>query len=83
MARKQSRSTLGRVGRVEREKRINRIISISLIALLVVVVGIVIGGLVIETFITPNKIIATVLGEEITVEDYKDTGKHAASPTGI
>ncbi|MEN8241697.1 MAG: peptidylprolyl isomerase, partial [Chloroflexota bacterium] len=71
MAKKQSHATLGRVGRVEREKRINRIIRISMIALLAVVAAVVIGGLVIDKFITPAKVVATVFGEEITVGEFQ------------
>jgi parvulin-like peptidyl-prolyl isomerase len=71
MAKKQKKASLGRVGRVEREQRLNRIITISTISVLVVIVIVILVGVIQETFITPNVVIATVLDEEITVKDFQ------------
>jgi parvulin-like peptidyl-prolyl isomerase len=71
MAKKQTKASLGRVGRVEREQRLNRIITISTIGVLVVIVIVVLVGVIQETFITPNVTIATVMDEEINVEDFQ------------
>lgn len=71
MSKKQAKPTLGRVGRVEREKQINRMISIVMISLLAIVAAVVIGGVIVDNFITPVKVVATVFGEEITVREFE------------
>lgn len=71
MAKKPKKESLGRVGRVEREQRLNRIIKISTISVLAVIVIVMLFGIIQSTFITPNITIATVLEEEITVEEFQ------------
>lgn len=71
MAKKKSKDRLGRIGRVEREQRLTKIIQYSMIGILVVVAAVVIGGLVISAYVTPNVVIATVYDEEITVGEFQ------------
>jgi peptidyl-prolyl cis-trans isomerase D len=71
MAKRKKPSRLGRVGRVEREQRLNKIIQFSMIGILAIVVVVVIYGIIVSTFVTPNVVLATVFGEEITVDEYQ------------
>jgi peptidyl-prolyl cis-trans isomerase D len=71
MAKRKKSARLGRVGRVEREQRLNKIVQYSMIGILAVVVVVVAYGIIVSSFVTPNIVLATVFGEEITVEEYQ------------
>lgn len=70
MAKKQ-KARLGRVGRVEREQRLNKIIRLTTLVVIALIVVVVISGAIINLLITPNIVIATAYGEEITVGDFQ------------
>src|SRR5271165_5078096 len=58
--------------RTEREAQINRIVLIVTAVIAVVIVGILVVALLADNVIAPNRAIASVAGQNITVRNYQN-----------
>jgi peptidyl-prolyl cis-trans isomerase D len=76
MAKRQLTATPGltrrQLSRAQREARLQRIIVIGTAVVVLAVIGAMSYGVIRDRIIVPNKVLATVNGEEITVKEYQD-----------
>jgi hypothetical protein len=64
--------TRKQLSRAKREARLTRLVLIGTAVIVLAVVGIVAYGVINEQFIKPNRAVATISGETISVRDFED-----------
>ena len=73
MAKKAAKkASLGKVGRVEREQRLNSTLVIGAIIVFSSIFIIIIGGIILNTFVYPNQPIAIIEDVELLTKDFQD-----------
>ena len=66
------KASLGKVGRVEREQRLNSTLVIGAIIVFSSIFIIIIGGIILNTFVYPNQPIAIIEDVELLTKDFQD-----------